>query len=96
MFIDTLLLWQSNVKFGWTVSLNGKKLGQLPLYEIPLIWRGVSLEHPMVFEEGMTMAVETQDRDGSQGVRVEEMIVVRKGGVELLSKWPVWEIMEIL
>jgi Xaa-Pro aminopeptidase len=45
-----------------------------------------------VLEEGMTMAVETQDRDGSQGVRVEEMIVVRRGGVEVLSRWPVAEL----
>ena len=35
----------------------------LSLYEIPLIWRGVSLDHPVVLEEGMTLAVETQDRD---------------------------------
>lgn len=34
---STLLLWQSNVKYAWTVSLNGKKLGQLPLYDIPTI-----------------------------------------------------------
>ena len=41
------------------------------------------------------MAVETQDRDGSQGVRVEEMVVVRADGVEVLSTWPVWEITEL-
>jgi Xaa-Pro aminopeptidase len=41
----------------------------------------------------MTMAVETQDRDGAgQGVRVEEMVVVREGGVELLTRWPIDEI----
>lgn len=81
----------------WQMTTNhwGHGIG-LSLYEIPLIWRGVSLEHPIVFEEGMTMAVETQDRDGSQGVRVEEMVVVRKGGVELLSAWPVSEITEIV
>src|SRR6185295_12820643 len=33
----TLLLWQSNVKYGWSVSVNGRKLGQLPLYEVPMI-----------------------------------------------------------
>jgi hypothetical protein len=33
----TLLLYQSNVKWAWTVSLNGKKLGQLALYDIPTI-----------------------------------------------------------
>jgi Xaa-Pro aminopeptidase len=78
---------------GWQMTTNhwGHGIG-LSLYEIPLIWRGVSLDHPLVLEEGMTMAVETQDRDGDQGVRVEEMVVIRENGVELLSRWPVWEI----
>jgi len=82
---------------GWQMTTNhwGHGLG-LSLYEIPLIWRGISLEHPMVLEEGMTMAVETQDRDSSQGVRVEEMVVVRRAGVEVLSRWPVWEITEVI
>lgn len=34
---STLLLWHNNVKYDWIVSVNGKKLGQLPLYEIPLL-----------------------------------------------------------
>ena len=78
---------------GWQMTTNhwGHGIG-LALYEIPLIWRGVSLDHPLVLEEGMTLAVETQDRDGSQGVRVEEMVVIRENGVEVLSRWPVWEI----
>jgi Xaa-Pro aminopeptidase len=81
----------------WQITTNhwGHGIG-LSLYEIPLIWRGVSLDHPVELREGMTMAVETQDRDGSQGVRVEEMVVVRKDGVEVLSQWPVWEITEVL
>ena len=29
----TLLIWQNNVKYAWTVSVNGKKLGQLALFE---------------------------------------------------------------
>jgi Xaa-Pro aminopeptidase len=81
------------IRDGWQMTTNhwGHGIG-LQLYEIPLVWRGVSLDHPMTLEEGMTLAVETQDRDGSQGVRVEEMVVIRAGGVELLSKWPVEEI----
>jgi Xaa-Pro aminopeptidase len=80
----------------WQITTNhwGHGIG-LQLYEIPLIWRGVSLDHPMELQEGMTLAVETQDRDGSQGVRVEEMVVIREGGVEVLSAWPVWEIVEV-
>jgi Xaa-Pro aminopeptidase len=80
-------------KHAWQMTTNhwGHGIG-LSLYEVPFIWRGVSIEHPRIFEEGMTIAVETQDRDGSQGVRVEEMVVVRKTGVEVLSRWPVGEI----
>ncbi|MBI3854521.1 MAG: PHP domain-containing protein, partial [Planctomycetes bacterium] len=33
----TLLLWQNNVKLGWTLAVNGKKIGQLPTYEFPVI-----------------------------------------------------------
>jgi hypothetical protein len=33
----TLLLWQNNVKGGGTVTVNGKKLGTLELYEFPVI-----------------------------------------------------------
>jgi len=82
-------------KEAWQMTTNhwGHGIG-LSLYEIPLVWRGVSLAHPLELRTGMTMAVETQDRDGEQGVRVEEMVVVRESGVELLSRWPVWEITE--
>lgn len=69
----------------------GHGLG-LSQYEIPMTWRGVPSEHPITYAEGMAMAVETQDRDGSQGVRVEEEVVVREAGVELLSRWPIEEI----
>jgi Xaa-Pro aminopeptidase len=77
----------------WQMTTNhwGHGLG-LSQYEVPMTWRGASMEHPITYEPGMVMAVETQDRDGSQGVRVEEMVVVREGGVELLSQWPVEEI----
>jgi Xaa-Pro aminopeptidase len=77
----------------WQMTTNhwGHGIG-LSLYEIPLTWRGAAPEHPTVYEAGMTMAVETQDRDGSQGVRVEEMAVVRDGGVEVLTRWPIHEI----
>jgi Xaa-Pro aminopeptidase len=77
----------------WQMTTNhwGHGIG-LSLYEIPLTWRGVAPEHATVYEAGMTMAVETQDRDGSQGVRVEEMVLVRDGGVEVLTRWPIGEI----
>jgi Xaa-Pro aminopeptidase len=67
----------------------------LQLYEVPLIWRGLSPDHPIEIEEGMTMAVETMQPADRQGVRVEEMVVVRENGVEILSQWPVEEITRI-
>jgi Xaa-Pro aminopeptidase len=78
----------------WQMTTNhwGHGIG-LSLYEIPLTWRGAAGEDTTLYEAGMTMAVETQDRDGEgQGVRVEEMVVVREGGVELLTRWPIAEI----
>lgn len=33
----TLLLWQNNVKHAWAVSVNGRKLGQLALFENPVV-----------------------------------------------------------
>ncbi len=69
----------------------------LSLYEFPLIWREVSFKYPQVIEEGMTFAIETQHGSVGEygGVRMEEMIHVTKTGVEVMSKWPVWEITEV-
>ncbi|MEF8757396.1 MAG: M24 family metallopeptidase [Halobacteriales archaeon] len=77
----------------WELTTNHWAHGLgLQLYEVPLIWRGLSPDHPIEIEEGMTMAVETQAPADRQGVRVEEMVVVREDGVEVLSQWPVEEI----
>jgi Xaa-Pro aminopeptidase len=77
----------------WQLTTNHWAHGLgLQLYEVPLVWRGLSPDHPIEIEEGMTMAVETQEPAERQGVRVEEMVVVRDDGVELLSQWPVEEI----
>jgi Xaa-Pro aminopeptidase len=80
----------------WQMTTNHWAHGLgLQLYEVPLIWRGLSPDHPIEIEEGMTMAVETMQPAERQGVRVEEMVVVREDGVELLSQWPVEEITRI-
>ncbi|WP_435332746.1 M24 family metallopeptidase [Haloarchaeobius sp. TZWWS8] len=80
----------------WQMTTNHWAHGLgLQLYEVPLIWRGLSPEHPIEIEEGMTMAVETMEPADRQGVRVEEMVVVRENGVEVLSQWPVEEITRI-
>ncbi|SDN17739.1 Xaa-Pro aminopeptidase [Halogranum gelatinilyticum] len=80
----------------WQMTTNHWAHGLgLQLYEVPLIWRGISEDHPIELEEGMVMAVETQEPAERQGVRVEEMVVVRENGVEILSQWPVEEITAI-
>jgi Xaa-Pro aminopeptidase len=80
----------------WQLTTNHWAHGLgLQLYEVPLIWRGLSPDHPIEIEAGMTMAVETQEPADRQGVRVEEMVVVREDGVEILSEWPVEEITRI-
>jgi Xaa-Pro aminopeptidase len=80
----------------WEMTTNHWAHGLgLQLYEVPLIWRGLSPDHPIEIEEGMTMAVETMQPADRQGVRVEEMVVVRENGVEILSQWPVEEITTI-
>jgi Xaa-Pro aminopeptidase len=80
----------------WQMTTNHWAHGLgLQLYEVPLVWRGISRDHPIEIEEGMTMAVETQEPADRQGVRVEEMVVVRENGVEVLSEWPVEEITRI-
>jgi len=65
----------------------------LTLYELPLAWREVSLEHPLPLEENMTFAIETQLGTVGQGAsRIEEMVRITKTGVEVLTKWPIDEI----
>lgn len=51
---------------------------------------------PQKFQEGMCLAVEfyTGKRGGKDGVRLEENILVTKDGYELLSLWPIEELME--
>ena len=68
----------------------------LTLYEPPLVWRGCSLDRPMGIGEDMCFAIETREGDGEgQGVRIEEVLQVTKTGVEILSKWPIKEMVVI-
>ncbi|MCI8485489.1 MAG: aminopeptidase P family protein, partial [Lachnospiraceae bacterium] len=65
----------------------------LGLWEKPVISRLFSLEHPFELKEGMTFAIETwcPSEDGSGSARIEEEIVVRKDGPEVITKFPVGE-----
>jgi Xaa-Pro aminopeptidase len=76
-----------------TANLWGHGVG-MALYEPPLVWRGVSMDHPLMLEEGMVVAIETQDYDGEgQGVRIEEVVrITADGPPEVLTRWPIAEI----
>ena len=81
---DDRLMWCDDLAHG---------LG-LWLYEYPICNRLWSPKHPMVIEEGMTMAVEAMEFDPLVGrTKLEEMLAVTKNGVEIFSRMPVEEMM---
>jgi len=64
------------------------------LYEYPVIDRMFSLDHPMIIEKGMAMAVEAMEFDPEVGrTKLEEMIFVGENGAEIMTKMPVKDMM---
>lgn len=58
-------------------------------YDIPIINRQWSLNYPQVFEEGMTIAIESREGETRVGgVRLENMVVVTKDGAEIMDHFP--------
>ncbi|MEK7783011.1 MAG: M24 family metallopeptidase, partial [Candidatus Binatota bacterium] len=58
-------------------------------YDIPIINRQWSFKFPQVFEEGMTIAVESREGETrAGGVRLENMLVVTKDGAEIMDHFP--------
>ena len=73
-------------------NLWGHGLG-LAQYDMPVISRIWSLDHPQEIKPGMTFALETQHGKLHEfGVRLEEMLIVGGDGVELISTFPIDEI----
>lgn len=62
----------------------------LGLWEKPVISRLFSLDKPFTLKEGMVFALETwcPSEDGSGSARIEEEVVVRKDGCEIITKFP--------
>jgi Xaa-Pro dipeptidase len=80
----------------WEAMANewGHGLG-LSLYEPPTVSKAFTVDHKFTLKENMSFALETQQgsmKDG--GVRIEEMLAVTSSGVEVLSKYPVEDIIE--
>jgi Xaa-Pro dipeptidase len=74
-------------------NLWGHGLG-LAQYDLPIVSRIYSLDHPITIEEGMSFALETQHGKMLEwGVRIEEMLLVTPKGHEIISRFPVKEIM---
>jgi len=73
-------------------NLWGHGLG-LAQYDPPVISRIWSLDHPIEIQEGMTFALETQHgKRYRYGVRIEEMLIVHKNDIEIVSNFPVKQI----
>ena len=94
-FPDAKELWGYESEWEGLANQFGHGLG-LALYEPPTISRAFSFEYPYTLKENMTLALETQqgtEEDG--GVRIEEMLRVTSTGAEVLSKYPVDEIIVV-
>jgi Xaa-Pro dipeptidase len=65
------------------------------LYEAPMISRLHSFEDPIVIEEGMVFALETYcpSADGRGAARIEEELIVRSDGPEIISRFPAEELL---
>ena len=62
------------------------------LWERPIVSRLYSLDHPVEFQEGMVIAVETYDAEGMDGARIEEEVVVTSSGIDVITKFPCEEL----
>jgi Xaa-Pro aminopeptidase len=73
-------------------NLWGHGLG-LAQYDMPVISRIWSLDHPQLIEPGMIFALETQHGKVHEfGVRIEEMLIVHEDKTEIISTFPVRQI----
>src|SRR3982074_3881401 len=96
---DIALKWPSAMEtWGYededqaAANLWGHGLG-LAQYDPPVISRIWSLDHPVEIKEGMTFALETQHgKRFRYGVRIEEMLIVMKNDIEIVSNFPVKQI----
>jgi Xaa-Pro dipeptidase len=73
-------------------NLWGHGLG-LAQYDMPVVSRIYSLDHPIEIQEGMSFALETQHGKMLEwGVRLEQMLLVTPRGTEVTTRFPIDEI----
>jgi len=66
----------------------------MSIWEKPVISRLFSLDNPFTLKEGMVFALETYcaSADGKGGARIEEEVIVTKEGNEVITKYPIEEL----
>jgi Xaa-Pro aminopeptidase len=84
--------------FGDEESCFGLQFGHgigVGLYEAPMISRLHSFDDPVVIEEGMVFALETYcpASDGRSAARIEEEVVVRADGPDVITRFPAEELL---
>ncbi len=92
---DIANVWPKAQEFGYRnedeafLQQYGHGLG-IGQWERPIISRRFSFKLPQVIKEGMVIALETWcgAADGSGAARLEEVIVVTKGGCEVITTYP--------
>ena len=97
---DIVSLWPKAEEFGFpseeaAFALQyGHGVG-LSIWERPIFSRYTSFDAPEVLEEGMVFALETYwpARDGWGAARIEEEVIVRKDGAEVITKFPAEELL---
>ena len=64
------------------------------LWEPPIVSRAISLDHPVEIAENMVIAIETYAGSGTNGVRIEEEVVITEDGYEQITMFPSDELIE--
>jgi Xaa-Pro aminopeptidase len=97
---DICELWPKAEEFGFASEeaafalQYGHGVG-LSIWERPIFSRMTSFDAPEVLEEGMVFALETYwpAKDGWGAARIEEEVIVRKDGAEVITKFPAEELL---